>query len=428
MKRVRSGFFRKNTSNRNFKAVRSRLAKKSKRVLSKDLFQQNPLDLFVSKKAKQLSRNKKDYLRKDILQKQFSNPDKKKTSFTKVLKRMLSNQRFRIAQVILVFVLFSWFSILFIKPTFYLENIRIEGTQEINPEDIEQVVDEYLGKRSLALIKRAHILFLREKKLASLIHEQYSLDNLEFTKYWTSQLLVVDVTEKVSVALYSIKGEYYAIDTDGRVIRRVPEEEGPLESGLPIIYQYAEIESPHIGDIIFNPGFNEAIVMIHDELNKYPSIEVHSYRLKESEQHSIVLKEKQAIEKDIDQADSEKQAEDALDQALNSIAQARTTEEKLLSLQDALDQIEIEKLEEERVEELLREQKEFLPDENYHLLELDVFTKAGWSIRFGHEVLEDPAMVKNYLNIFATLSGQVDLAGEVNEYVDLRFPNRIYYR
>jgi hypothetical protein len=52
----------------------------------------------------------------------------------------------------------------------------------------------------------------------------------------------------------------------------------------------------------------------------------------------------------------------------------------------------------------------------------------GWALKLGSKVTKDPKEVEKLLNIFATLNGRVDLKGEVKEYVDLRFANRIYYR
>ncbi len=433
MRRVRSGYYKKKKRPRNIKMATFSLQKKLKKLLSRDLLSSSALHSFLQKKnlKKGPAKRKQSYLRRDIHEKQFFNTErKKKVSFKKLVQRNLTNQRFRIAQVSLLIIGGLWFSQLFIQPTFYLERIQVQGTEEISPEAIQALVNEQINKRSLLFIKKSHIFFLNEKKLAKKVEEQYALASLEFKGHWPSQILTVTVKEKDPLVLYNIEDRYYAIDADGKVIREIPNEEAQISS-LPVIYQYREESQPEIGAIAFQPEIITSIGILNEGLSKYPSFEVHSYRLKESEQKKIVLKDKYSERKGLLEGANEEvsdNSEELLQEALDSVAQAKTASEKLLSLKQALGDIEVEKLEEERVEQLLQEQKEFEPNNDYALIELEVYTKAGWTLRLGHELLEHPEETEKYLNIFATLNGQVDLTGEVNEYVDLRFPNRIYYR
>jgi hypothetical protein len=116
-----------------------------------------------------------------------------------------------------------------------------------------------------------------------------------------------------------------------------------------------------------------------------------------------------------------------LEQAAESIASAQTIDEKVQELKDALENLEVEKLEEGRLDQLLKEERVYEPSEDFQYQELEVYMQEGWSLKLGHVLFENSQETNTMLNIFATLNQQINIE-EVREYIDLRFTNRVYYR
>ena len=369
----------------------------------------------------------RQYLRRDIHPNQFRNPQKKGSRLVLGVSRNLRRYRHYVSLATLLFVAVVWVSVLFGSSSLYLSKIVIEGNKEIETEALEQLMTEYMDSRSLLLIKHSHRLFFRPSKLEERINARYGLEELSFDLHWPSKRVAVYLKEKTSVLAYAVDNAYFTIDKQGSIVRPLDGIESiDVSQDIPLIYDYTGDLPPVVSQQILAPAAIEAILNLYIELKKYPAFSVHSFRIKESLQRAI------AFDKDVPNPSGSQRISGSPDQeleaAIDSIAQARTTNEKVSLLREAFADLNVERLEEGRVDELLREEKRFEPNPEYSYQELEVYTKEGWSIKFGHDVLEDPAFVAEYLKYFATLNSQIDLASEVGEYVDLRFSGRIYYR
>jgi len=416
MRRVRSSFHQKRRKQK--RSVKGLL--QSARPIIKKLFS-------VTISLKKLGRKKhppKRYLRQDVHKKNYKNPFRSNKSDRWLLFRLLKQHRTIFAETTLGIILLIWFIVVFVTPTFYIQKIKVNGLQEIKQEDILAIIDEHLNTRAFFLIKRSHRLFLDTNSLREKIGYQYGLEEIEFNPHWPSHSILITIKEKDAVLAYSSQDRYFTIDRQGRVIRELADS-SELSSETPLIYQYGSSEAPSIDSHVLTAGTIEVVRILAEELKKYPDFQVHSYRLRPSEQREITIQ----LNRQDDEEDLEEKAslEESLDQAVDLIARAETLDEKIERLQSALSDVSAEQLEPGQIEELLTQERTYSPTEGYQLNELEVYMQQGWSIRFGHEVLKDPKTVNKYLDIFATLNSTIEI-GEVREYVDLRFKNKIYYR
>lgn len=424
--RVKSGFKEKRKRNRSSKIVFLAVKKRLKKMLSFNLFTIS----FINRLRPQKQRlDPRRYLKKDVKQKTFNNPyrvgGKRKQNF----RNILENKRYIIAQIALVFILITWIFVLFVQPTFYLVAIRVEGTKEINADDIVRIIHDHMKSRSRLLIKHAHLFFLDENELESMIRQRYGLDTIEFTTHWPSHSLLVQLTEKSSILGYSINDAYYTIDRLGTIIREVNAAEFTSQSEdnrYPIIYEYDASQTPEIGSQVLSEENIKTILTLYEELKKYPSFDIHSFRLKQARKGEIKIPEK--FPEIPREQDSENDLESSLDDLADSIAHAQTIDEKIANIKQTLEDIDIEKIEEGSIDKYLETEKRFTPNDSIQFQELEIYTNQGWTLKLGAEVLLDDQEVEKLLDIFATLSREVDIEREVKDYIDLRFSNRIYYR
>ncbi|MBI4122134.1 MAG: hypothetical protein HY461_02290 [Parcubacteria group bacterium] len=421
MPRVVSGFKKQRRSRRTLLTYAVMACRFAKRMLS------YPIATLPSLRRRQgTAVRPQAYLQRDILRKRLNNPYTHEPKLKRFFIDTLAAQRFRLSFGLLIVVSFAWFTMLFLRPTFYLNRITVAGTQEINPEDIVQMAKEHLSGRSWMLVSHSHRLFVNTEQLAERIRVKYDLDQLQFTAHWPSQSLHITLKEKPSMLVYAVENRSYAVDKNGHVIRELNAEVKPESLAVPVIYDYDQTAQPLVREAVLTPAFIESIQIITDGLRQYPDMHIHSFRIRVSPQHEIRI----ADEVPQTKADSKKQAEDGQDQlrkAAESIANAQTISEKVSQLQKALKNLEIEKLEEGKLDELLKEERVYLPKEGYRYQELEVYMQEGWSLKLGHALFEDQQEAAGLLNIFATLRQQLDIK-EVREYLDLRFANRVYYR
>ena len=370
------------------------------------------------------------YLRKDIKQKAFNNPYTTEGKRRRTFVAYLEAKRYMIAQIVLIALVSVWLFVLFAQPTFYLVAIRVEGAKEINSADIVRIVHDHMKSRSKLFIKHAHLFFLDENELERTIRERYGLESIKFVTHWPSHSLLVELVEKSSILGYSVNDTYYTIDRLGTIIREVDVADltaASEEDQYPVIYEYDTDPQVEIGSEVLTPDNIQTILTLYDELKKYPSFQVHSFRLKPVRKSEIAIPEKRPLPTESDDSSTE-ELESSLDNLADSIAHAQTIDEKIANIKQTLQDIDIEKIEEGSIDKYLETEKRFVPNDAIQFQELEVYTNQGWTLKLGAEILETPELLQKYLNVFATLNREVDIEREVKDYIDLRFDNRIYYR
>jgi len=422
--RVRSTFKTKKKAGKSVKVILRLLQKKANKLLSLNILHLPALRSLGRSGSKKKA---KSYLRRDVHKKSFENPYPKKVKTTKVLAKIFANKRYLFAKLALVVSLFIWFIVLFVQPTFYIDRIAISGNQEIQTNDLRAMITEYMQKRSPFLIKRSHLFFFNESTVEEAIRERYGLESITFTSHWPSRSLQIDLKEKSSILVYSVDDQYFTIDKKGTVIRQTDHEEIALKEATPTIYQFSDT-LPEVGQQVLTEGDIQSILTLYNELQKYPYLSIHSFRLKPAEKQTVIIPEKLPESNEPTPDNTTDELNQELEDLADSIAQAQTVEDKISQIKSALSDIDIEKLEEGEIERYLEQEKVFEPNESIQFDQLEVYTTAGWSLLLGTEPLQNPGSVKNYLDIFATLNSQLAIEGEVKEYIDLRFPHRVYYR
>lgn len=426
--KVRSGFKKNHRgSKRSTRPTLRFMQQKAKRILSSPVLH----DLFsgkVFKKNRPKKRSSRSYLKRDIAKKEFVNPyqkpSKKRISG---IKQAFAKHRFNLSLGVLAVISLAWFITIFVQPTFYVKKIAFSGLSEIPEDQLREILDEQLNKRSLLLIKRSHLFFLSESRIEQAISERYGLESIQFKSHWPSNSMLITLKEKASVLAYNVNDAFFTMDKTGAIIKSLDQDSIAQQPNTPLIYQYGEMETPTVGQTVMTQEQIKTLLDLYDFMQTTDGVTIHSFRLKPVEKRTVVIPEANPIVKDSDDVVDDILQEN-LDDLATSIANAQTVEEKISQIKSALDDIPVEQLEEGEIERYLEAEKRYEPDDSIQFQELEIYTVNGWSIKLGTKIFQDQTELERVQNIFATLNGKVDLSGEVKEYIDLRFPNRVYYR
>lgn len=385
------------------------------------------LNVFAVKPGRKTSRriSPQAYLQRDVHSKRFQNPYQRQPRFVR-LRDWFVTYRFRLSSIALGILLISWAYILFLSPHFYVRAVHVSGTQEIPNADVVRLIEDHFDGRAWLIFPRSHFFFMQTKDLEQKIRSKYHLSTLTFERFWSSQRFELRLEEKPSVFAYSVDSRFFSLDREGIVIRELPAQ--PENAAVPVIYQYDSTAQPTIGQAVLNAQAIQAIEQLSVGLQAYPNVHVHSFRIRISPQREIKIVEKVPESEESSSTSKPSTGNPELAQAAELIAQAQTAEDRIESLKKALQEISLEKLEEDTIDQLLKDERVYTPDANYQYQELEVYMAQGWSLKAGHTVLENAADAQRILSIFATLNQQLNLEREVKEYIDLRFGNRVYYR
>lgn len=371
----------------------------------------------------------KTYLQRDVHKRTFSNPyrQQKKRS---TIKEIYTKNKVYFFEGLFIIIGFWWFTTLFIKPTLYINKIAITGNVDIAAEDLSNVIREYLEKRSWLGIKHAHMFFLNEQAMEKALKEQFGIYGANFNAHWPSHKLVVNVTEKKPYLIYSYEEADYSIDENGQIIRFLTQQDKELliSEKVPIVYQFNDTNQNIDIHSVFSAAAVRNISILIEELSTYSQFGVHSLRLRTSAQREVVLNDTPPESLLNDNKKTESESSSELEKAAQNIASATTLDERVENLKKALDSIDIQKVEQGKVDNLLKETRTYSPNPDYILYELEVYMNAGWTLKLGDQALKDESDLKNQFKIFATLVRNINIEGEVKEYIDLRFPPRVYYR
>ncbi|MBN1325947.1 FtsQ-type POTRA domain-containing protein [Candidatus Falkowbacteria bacterium] len=143
---------------------------------------------------------------------------------------------FKIINIILLIgIIFGVY--FFIFSNFYkINNIEVAGNQIISTDDILDITNNYLSKKSFLIFKHNNIFICNKNELKRRINEYILLNQLKIDKILPNTLRIT-LTEK-DAALKWISGDQnYLVDKKGIIIKRF------YKLNIPKIYQLGEFQN-----------------------------------------------------------------------------------------------------------------------------------------------------------------------------------------
>lgn len=225
----------------------------------------------------------------------FQNP-----LFTKRAEKINKIKRLKskIIIVLILAVVLVLFYFIFVSSYFYINFVKVDGLQSINSSDFKNLLDDFLCSRRLLIIPNQNILFSNIGDLRKEIGEKYVLDDLSIKRKFPSKLLVT-IQERTPKAVLSNGPDYYFVDQQGIILRRLTNDEvfpgqsfGPFQNqapqyeqkdfGLPLIYLESGSQLS-IGAGFLSQDYFEKILGSQELVSLHTPYQVKFFKLKDEQ-------------------------------------------------------------------------------------------------------------------------------------------------
>jgi cell division septal protein FtsQ len=209
------------------------------------------LELRAPKKRKSFFERKEDFLPKD--------------AFPKIIFRFI----FLLFAVSLAYVLFF-------SPFLEIKKVYLEGTIELNHEDVNSKINEVLAKKTLNLISRNNfILFPYSKIKSELLGGFKKISNVKIEKVFPD-LIKVKITERKSLLIWCSAGQCFIIDENGYAYTGADFESEEIKQNNLLSIIDNSGKSVIIGEKILNDNYTKFAISLKDELDRETGIKVNS--------------------------------------------------------------------------------------------------------------------------------------------------------
>lgn len=194
----------------------------------------------------------KRHVKRDYFNKSYNNPyfgrqaEPKQKFNTKLYVRIL-------------LVIFLIYVILY-SDLFKIKNIEVQGTDMINPAEIQSLAQEKTRGRIWLVFPRSNLIFFNKSNLIKEINNKYLLDKLEIEKGWRK--IIIRVQEKAAYLIYNNLKAQYFLDSTGAITKEMSAEDiGKYGQKFSTVYVMQDV---NVGDKPVSARFVNFIL----ELNK----------------------------------------------------------------------------------------------------------------------------------------------------------------
>jgi hypothetical protein len=174
---------------------------------------------------------KRDYFNKSYSNPYFGRQTESKPKFnTKLYVRIL----------LVVFL----FYLIFYSDLFKIKNIEVQGTDMINPSEIQALVQEKIMGRVWLVFPRNNLIFFNKSNLSKEINSRYLLDKLEIEKGWRK--ITVRIEEKAAYLIYNNLKAQYFLDSTGAITKEMSADDvSKYSQKFPAVYVIQDVS---VGD------------------------------------------------------------------------------------------------------------------------------------------------------------------------------------
>lgn len=124
-------------------------------------------------------------------------------------------------------------SFFFTAPVFLISNVRIEGSETVNPKDVRNIAENYLSSGAWLIFKKNNRFLFSEQELQKEMEKNYAFSSLQIKR--EGHTLAIILKEKVSSFLWLSAGDSFLLDETGLVIRATTPEETSAIMNPPIL-------------------------------------------------------------------------------------------------------------------------------------------------------------------------------------------------
>ncbi|MFA6474604.1 MAG: hypothetical protein WCV88_00195 [Patescibacteria group bacterium] len=318
--------------------------------------------------------------------------------------------------IIVWFVFFYWHFL-------SVQTIIVKGQQYLTEEDISSATAEGLQQRQWLIFKQKFLPFLDKQQLSDSIAEQLShkiqLRSILVEVQWP-KTVIVTVSERVPGYVYINDNSYYYLDVEGTITQTTTATE--VDPHFPHIRERNKQREITVGESILSPGVMEFISEVNDKFTLESNLDISEYAIM-----PVTCQAKQFVTEKI-----------FADEIAGS-----TTESAKQKKRDILDQLRSDTITVDQSLDLLEEIKKTEGDKNSN----EAFIKLA--AEYKKTPCDYPTVIQDIIvvtqdNVEVYLDSKLDLATQLNnlntvisdeiknpasvDYIDVRFPDRVYYK
>lgn len=119
--------------------------------------------------------------------------------------------------LVIVMSISTTFLIFVLNPFFIIKNIQIDGLQRIKQTELLDTVDGILNYKKFGLIKENSYLLSNVDEIKDILKERYPIDKIIVKKSFPDKLSIF-VQEKISTIIYDNGLEYSYVDLEGKIV------------------------------------------------------------------------------------------------------------------------------------------------------------------------------------------------------------------
>lgn len=314
---------------------------------------------------------------------------------------------------------------------FYLDTITVVGNQYITVDQITQPTNDILNSKKWYIFPRRMYFFndpeYVTEKLQATLGQQYSIEQLSVEKIFSNEI-VVTIKERIPGLVYiTHDNSYFYVDLNG--ISTEKKTEGELDSHFPRVRD-ANVRSISIGEQVLNTNVIASITSLNADFTEVTGLHISEYSL---DQVTCYKKEYVAEKIFADEIESSAN-EDTKNQKKEILKQL---EDGIITVDQSLDLLEEVKRAElgddaeldstaSGNEAFLKLEAQYTDaDCNYvsAVQDINIVTQDGVKILFDSGI----DISKQLENLKTVLDTKIDDVTAI-DYIDMRFPDRVYYR
>lgn len=211
----------------------------------------------------------KRHVKRDYFNKSYNNP-----YFNHQIE---SKQKFNTKLYIRILLVIFLIYVVFYSDLFKIKIIEVQGTDMINPIEIQNLVQEKIKGRTWLIFPRNNLIFFNKLNLIKEINSKYLLDKLEIEKGWRK--IEIKVEEREAYLIYNNLKAQYFLDSTGTITKEMSSEDiDKYGQKFSILYVMQDV---NIGDKPVSARFVNFIL----ELNK--ALELSGVKVKNYESGGV---------------------------------------------------------------------------------------------------------------------------------------------
>ena len=356
------------------------------------------------------------------------------------LKKFLKNEGWVYLSIIGVFIALSGY-IIFGTGFLTLNQVQVQGNENITEDELKGLVGDVLASKLLYIVPLNNFLTFQPASAEALIYDeisnQFALEDLEITKKFPHTVEVI-IDERIPGLTWSTQNKLYYIDPEGYITQSLASEDKADEQYPKIIDQ--NDQNAEMDEQVISAELIDFILLLEDNLTEVTHLGIEAYSIPQIQcQEKEYIMEKVFIEEISDTEDEETKAkkkevqekfkagEIDVDESLEMLEQIKTEEKKKNKKK--------KKNTNENEDEDDGPQESVIWEAVYKPVECD-FIKINTEINVlvpeedgGFEIYFDSKLDldQQLNNLNSLINEKIDDRSKIT-YIDLRFPDRIYYK